>query len=493
MLAVGDVEGLATPVLYSSSYRATVLGLLVVAYAFNLIDRAIVSIVGQAIKVDLKLTDTQLGLLGGFAFALLYTSLGIPVARLAERWNRVNIIAIAIVVWSGFTAACGAAQNFLQLLLLRVGVGVGEAGLSPPAHSLISDYYEPPKRASALAIYSAGIPLGALVGGVAGGWLTQTFSWRAAFVAVGLPGVLIALAIKLVIKELPRGHSEPPLKPVCEAVAGVAPTSNPAAPPKHRLRTELQELRIVVATLFGKRPVLHMVLGITIASFASSGVAAFNAPFFLRTFALDYTQVGLITGVVTGVSAGIGTLLGGFLTDRLARRSARWYALVPAIGLTLAGPMYISAYLQPTWQLVAAILFIPGIFHFTYLGPTFGVVQNMVDTRRRATASAVLLFFLNLIALGGGPVFTGWLIDLRGHHHFGLLGDFSLLCPGGVAPADASAALVSQCKAALIKATREGIVLTCVLYLWSGAHYLAASFGLVKALGDARAARGEAA
>jgi len=467
---------------YSEGYKTTVLALLVAAYTFNFIDRTVISTIGQAIKIDLQLSDTQLGLLGGIAFALLYTALGIPIARLAERWSRVNIIAVSIVIWSGFTAACGLAQSFLQLLLLRVGVGVGEAGLSPSAHSLISDYYEPRKRASALAVYSIGIPLGTMFGAVAGGWLTQAFSWRVAFVIVGLPGVLVALAIKLVIREPARGHSEPP--PVSAADA------TPAPPPPFSLLSEMRELGAVAAVLFGKWPVANIVFGVTIASFAAYGAGAFSPPYFLRAFGLSYTQVGIITGLVAGLSAGIGTVLGGFLTDRLARRSARWYALVPAIGLTVAAPIYIAGYLQPTWQISAAILLIPGIFHYTYLGPTFGVVQNMVDTRRRATATAVLFFFLNLVALGGGPVFTGWLID---HLAQGGLDSFKALCPGGAAAPGASAELALQCKTTLIKATRDGIVVTVCLYVWAGFHYLLGSIGLAQALAKARAARGEAA
>jgi MFS family permease len=184
--------------LYSNGYKASVLGLLLATYTFNFIDRTIIATIGQAIKVDLKLTDTQLGLLGGLYFALLYTLLGIPIARMAERWNRVTIISVSLVIWSGFTALCGSAASFAQLALYRFGVGVGEAGCSPPSHSLISDYYAPKQRASALSIYSFGIPLGTMFGAVAGGWLAQEFSWRVAFVIVGLPGILLAVIVKLV-------------------------------------------------------------------------------------------------------------------------------------------------------------------------------------------------------------------------------------------------------------------------------------------------------
>ncbi|MBP8246552.1 MAG: MFS transporter [Phenylobacterium sp.] len=490
---------------YSDSYKGVVLGLLVTAYTLNFIDRTIISTIGQAIKDDLKITDTQLGLLGGLYFALLYTLLGIPIARMAERFNRVSIISGAILIWSAFTALCGTATSFAQLAAYRFGVGFGEAGLSPPAHSLISDYYEPKRRASALSIYSFGIPLGTMLGAVAGGWLAQNFSWRIAFLIVGAPGILIAIVMKLVIKEPPRGHSEPDQAPA--SPEDVAPEA-----PKFSLVGEFKELAAVAGTLFGKWPVLHMVLGVTIASFGSYGSGQFVPPYFTRAFGLDYAQVGLITGLVGGFSAGIGTLLGGFITDRLSKRSPRWYALTPAIGLAIATPIYIAAYLQPAWQTAALILLIPGIFHYTYLGPTFGVVQNMVPTHRRATATALLFFFLNLLALGGGPPFTGWIIDQFAQFNFnhnggsgtlaalgGLFGgdlgvtSFATACPGGKAPEGATLALVGQCKASLVEATRSGVIVSICFYLWAAFHYLLGSIGLTKALAKARTDRGEAA
>jgi MFS family permease len=234
--------------LYSNGYKATVLGLLLATYTFNFIDRTIIATIGQAIKVDLKLTDTQLGLLGGLYFALLYTLLGIPIARMAERWNRVTIISVSLVIWSGFTALCGSASSFAQLALYRFGVGVGEAGCSPPSHSLISDYYEPKKRASALSIYSFGIPLGTMFGAVAGGWLAQEFSWRVAFVIVGLPGIILAVLVKLIVKEPPRGHSEVKERPLeAEDVPLEERRVEPAKPP-FSLANEFKEIGAVMGT-----------------------------------------------------------------------------------------------------------------------------------------------------------------------------------------------------------------------------------------------------
>lgn len=479
---------------YTARDKNRVLALLVLAYTFNFVDRSITAIIGQAIKVDLKITDTQLGLLGGLAFALLYTLLGIPIARVSERRSRVNIISWAIVIWSGFTALCGMAGSFAQLALFRFGVGVGEAGLTPPAHSLLSDYFEPKKRASALSIYSFGLPLGVLFGAVVGGWLAQNYSWRIAFVALGLPGVLLAVAIKLFIQEPPRGHSETEAGTPVAADLG---TEAPAAPTSPTLAAEFKELGAVARLMFDNLAVRHMALGITLASIGSYGSGTFAAPYFIRTFGLTFTQVGIITGLVSGVSAGIGTLLGGLLADRLAQRSPRWYALTPALGLAIAAPIYIAAYLQENWKTAAVILLLPGIFHYAYMGPTFGVVQNAVDVRRRATAAALLLFFLNLISLGGGPLFAGWVIDhLAAFHHahpgmdglFAALGGFfgastqtfQAACPGGTAPVGAAADVVRQCAGSLALGTRQGIIVMLCFYFWAAAHYLRASFALAK-------------
>ena len=486
----------AKPV-FSKNYKGVVLGLLVAAYTFNFIDRTIVATIGQAIKVDLHLTDSQLGLLGGLSFAILYTLMGVPIARLAERWNRVKIISWALVVWSGFTVACGFAGSFAQLLIMRVGVGVGEAGCTPPAHSLISDYYEPKRRASALSIYTLGIPLGSMFGAALGGWLAKTYGWRVAFMAVGAPGLIMALLIRAFIKEPPRGHSDPIEK------------TRAAPAPRSLVVGEFHELWSVAKSLFGSWPVLNMVLGITITSFAGYGAGFFAPPYFIRAFGLDYATVGLIIGLVAGVSTGIGTLAGGYVTDWASKHGAAWYSLVPAIGLAIATPLYIAAYSQTTWRGALIVLLIPGMFHYMYLGPTFGVVQNVVETRQRATAAAVLFLFLNIIALGGGPVFTGWIIDAFAQGAFNHPGDTSVIgalgrlaggahgevaqfaksCPGGAAAHGATAALAAQCKTTLIVATRQGMIVTVCFYAWGALHYLLGSFGLAKVLKTAADAR----
>jgi MFS family permease len=493
----------AKPV-YTENYKRLVLFLLVTAYTFNFIDRTIIATIGQAIKEDLKITDTQLGMLGGLYFALLYTFLGIPLARLAERFSRVNIISGAIVVWSVFTALCGMATNFVTLAAFRFGVGVGEAGLSPPSHSLISDYFEPKKRASALAVYSFGIPLGAMLGAVIGGQILDHFTWRTAFMLVGLPGVLVALAIKALVKEPARGHSEPEARPtLAEDVAPDEP-----AIPAASLLGELKEMGAVIAVLFGKWPVVNMVLGVTLVSFAGYAGGQFAPPYFIRTFHLSYGTVGLLVGLVAGVGQGAGTLLGGFLTDRLAKLSPRWYALAPAIGSLIHFPLIFLVYTATTWQMAGLFLVLPGVFGYIYLGPTFGVVQNMVPTRRRATATAIMFFFLNLIGLGLGPTFAGWAIDHFAAFHYAHVGanglmdalggfggahpaDFQAACPGGKAAKDATDAAKAACSTALVLATRQGIIVSYAFGIWGAFHYLLGSFGLTQAMAKARADRGE--
>jgi MFS family permease len=509
-------NGLAAPArgpLFSDSYKRLVLTTLTAVYALNFIDRTIVSIIGQPMKESLGITDNQLGLLGGLAFALLYTILGVPIARLAERVSRVNIIAVCITLWSGFTALCGIAPNFTVMLAMRVGVGIGEAGCSPPAHSLISDYYEPQRRASALSVYAFGIPLGAMLGTVFGGLIAQYLNWRMAFFIVGLPGVLVAIALKLIVKEPPRGHSETPARPVLpEDVTPQEEAGPPARSFTQEIAYELRELGVVGARIFGTWSFLNMGIGVTLASFAGYGAGGFSAPYFLRTFGLGLALVGVLFGIIGGISSGSGTLLGGFVTDWLSKRSKAWYALVPGIGLAIAMPIYIVAFTRTDWRAAAWILLLPGIFQYTYLGPTFGVIQNAVDTRRRATATALLFLVLNLIALGGGPPFTGWLIDQFAQFNFthpgvhtvwsslGRMfvhgeaagGQFTALCPGGLPKKGVAAALTAACKPTLIRATQEGLLVTFFFYGWGALHYFLAALTLTKDLKKAALERGEA-
>jgi MFS family permease len=467
------------PVRNSRAYRRRVVVLLMLAYSFNSAHRSLVPVIAQAMKMDLRLSDTQLGVLAGSAFASLYALCGIPIARLAERASRVTIIAVALAAWSGLTALCAAAGSFAQLLALRVGIGIGEAGCSAPAHSLISDYYDHTRRTSALSVYSCGLSLGYLFVSVLGGYVVLHAGWRSACVAVGLPGVLVALLIRRYVAEPPRGHAE-----------GAAPER----PPRFALRAELAELGVVARTLLLSWPSANVIAGITVASFASYGSYVFIPAYFNRAYGLDFATIGVVLGLAGSIPVAAGTLLGGAVTDVLAVRSARWYALVPAAGLMLATPLYLAAFAQPAWGYAALLLALAGFAQYVTLGPTFGIVQNVVAVRQRATATALLYLCLTLLALAGGPPFTGWLIDHLAGMHFATAAAagaaFRSACPGGIAPGGAAPALSAACAGSLALGSRQGIRLTLLLYVWAAAHYALGSVGLARQIGRAQGSLG---
>ena len=471
---------------YSAGHRRVVVLLLTTAYTFNSMDRSIISILAPSIKADLLLTDTQLALLGGTAFALLYGLGGLPIARLAERASRVNIMAVALIAWSSLTAMCALAASFGQLLLIRAGVGIAEAGCSPSAHSLISDYVAPSRRATALSIYTCGLSLGYILAAALGGYLAQRAGWRTACAAVGLPGILTALIIKIAVREPPRGGVDSP------GVGARGPASPSAAAelPPFSMRHEFAELRAVAAALLFDRPILHMVLALTVGAFAAYGFYYFIPAYLGRQFELDSTRVGLVSAVSGGLAVGLGILGGGALSDFLARWSAGWYALVPAIGGAISVPFFVLALVAPGWKVAAAALSLGGFFWYASLGPTFGVVQNAVGARRRATATAFLYICLSMLALGLGPLFVGWLMDRLADASFAAAGaahPFREICPGGRAVAGATLSAREACRSALALGSRHALLLTVGFFAWAVGHYVLAAFGLKNTLRTAAA------
>ena len=442
---------------YSRGYLIWAMGLLFFVYTSNFIDRTILSVLQQPIKEELKLSDSQLGMLGGLAFAVLYSTLGIPIARLAERHSRKGIITASLVVWSAMTALCGTAHSYGSLFAFRVGVGVGEAGATPPAHSLIADYFPPQRRATALSIYSLGIPIGVLAGSVIGGLIAQKYGWRPAFAIVGLPGLGLAVLTQFTLREPPRGHSEGG-----EAVG-----------------TQMPSLMDVVRRLLSRRSFVHVAAGAALASFGGYGVGSFAAPYFIRTFGLTLAQAGIVMGLIAGAAAAVGTLGGGVVADRAAKHDKRWYVWIPAIGLAVATPMYMVGYQIPDWRLAVAVLLVPPMLHYSYLGPSFGVMHNLVSPRMRATATALLFLVINLIGLGLGPTLTGMASDLYARHHFdvltGLQGAFAASCPGGKAVAGASVQIGDACHAASAFGVRWAIITCALSYGWAALHYWAAA------------------
>lgn len=385
--------GSEVPVLVSDAYRRYALGLLLVVYIFNFIDRQILTILAEAIRVDLGLSDSALGFLGGVAFAVFYTFAGIPIARWADRGVRRSIIAMGILVWSLMTAASGLSRSFAQLALARVGVGLGEAACSPPAHSLLSDYFPPERRGTAFAIYSLGIPFGSAIGIFAGGWIKEAFDWRTAFFVVGIPGVLLALVVRLTLREPPRGYSE--------RIEGA-----PLPPP-----VESESLKSVLRFIRGLGSFRHMSLAAALHAFYGYGSSFFLPVFMIRVHGFGEGELSSHLAFIVLIGSGAGTFLGGWLGDRLARRDQRWYMWLPGISTALGIPFAAAVYLWPD-RYVALYLAVPALLlGAMYLGPTFAMAQSLAKPHMRALVSAFLLFVINLIGLGLGPQFVGLLSD----------------------------------------------------------------------------------
>lgn len=427
----------STPAPLAKPARAYALGILLVIYIFNFLDRQIVNILAEPIKNDLGLADWQIGVMAGFAFAIFYTVLGIPIARYAERADRVKIISIAVAVWSAFTILCGLAGNFVQLLAARIGVGVGEAGCTPPAHSLISDYTPKEKRASALALYSMGIPLGSLAGMVVGGLIADAYGWRVAFFVAGAPGIALALITWLTLPE-PRRKG---MRNMTAASAASRPSLLQAA-----------------AELRSKKSFWWMSAAAALAAMIGYGHITFYGSFYFRNhgegLAAMADQVnavlgtgfgpigflGTTLGLLIGLFGAAGTYLGGFLADRSARLNPAGYAIVPGIATVLTVPPFVAAMLVPDAGASLMLLAIPVFLGAIWYGPVFASAQSLVEPHTRATAAAVLLFIINLVGLGLGPVSVGLVSDILG----GFMGEaeglrWSMVIFGVVALASAGA------------------------------------------------------
>lgn len=354
--------------------RGLVLAMLLLVYIFNFLDRQILSILAQPVKAALRLDDAQLGMLGGLAFAALYSTLAIPLALLADRTSRSWVIAASLGVWSAFTALCGVAQSFTQMFLFRLGVGVGEAGGVAPSYALIGDAYPPERRARALSIYSLGIPLGSAGGALLGGYIAQNVEWRTAFLVVGLLGLVIAIPFKLIVRDPPR-----------------APASAAQAP-----------IWTVFGILAAKPSFWLLAFGAAAGSMCGYGVAFWLPSMIMRSFALNLAQTGQFFGalLLTGGVAGI--LLGGWLGDRLGNRDRKWYALAPALSYVAGTPLFIAGVLSGSWQAAFALFLLPQALVYVWLGPVLAAVQHLVPAHMRATASASFLLINNLIGLGLG-------------------------------------------------------------------------------------------
>ena len=417
----------------SEGYKRYVIWLLFTVYVFNFVDRQIFSVLLQPIKQEFQFSDTQMGLLGGLAFALLYSTLGIPIARLADRASRVNIIAFSIAFWSAATAMTGLAKSFTHLLIARICVGVGEAGCSPPAYSLISDFFEPERRARAMSIYSMGIGGGIFLGYLVSAVVAAQYGWRTAFFVVGLPGVVLALILKLTLREPPRGFSD-----------------------KVQVPTEQPPFLAAVAALWRRRSFRHLSLAAALHAFAGYGVGSFAPAFLMRSHGMTITQVGLALSMISAVGIMGGTYLGGYFSDALAkkREDARFYMWIPALSTLVAVPIALGIYLLPDLPWVLGLLLPFQLLGYMYLGPSFTMTQGLAGIRERALSGALLLLIMNLIGLGLGPTLTGWLSDVFR----------ASLVSGGL---DGPLATAQGLRYALCTMT--------LVNLWSAFHYLMAA------------------
>jgi MFS family permease len=403
------------------AHRKWALAILFIVYIFNFIDRQIVNILQEDIKRDLALSDAQLGTMTGLAFAFVYCTMGIPVARIADSTSRKGVMAGALAIWSGFTAVCGLATNYWTLLLARMGVGLGEAGGSPPAHAMISDLYEKEKRGRALAIYSAGLYAGTLLGYYLGGWLSDALDWRQAFFVVGIPGLIFAVIVWTTVREPLRGLS------------GIRPSGEKV--------TFIQSF----AKLWSLKAFPYYAIATGAGTFVTYGLGNWMPSFLQRTYgtlnpetgkylgawsmpdlqsalglcqaggadcvAMSTTEIGFFYGTVSGVGGAIGTILGGYLADRWGAKDRRWFLWVPMWGKLIGAPMFILAMLAPTPEL-SLVLYFPAItLAAMYLGPSLAITHHLVPASMRAMSSAVLFFILNILGLGTGPTVVGIISD----------------------------------------------------------------------------------
>lgn len=424
--------------------RTWVMTVLVAVYASNFIDRTIINVLQQPIKVELGLQDWQLGMLGGTTFAIFYTVLGLYVARIAERSDRTTVLTICILLWSAFTMLCGAVTGFVQLLLLRVGVAVGEAGATPTGHSLISDCYPPEKRAGALAVFASGNTIGAMLGALLGGVVGHAWGWRWAFVVAGAPGVILALLTWFTIREPRR-----------------------ARPRETARETDVPPARAVAATLFAKPTFRHLAAAVALTLFAAYAISAFFVPHLMRSFGLSLQAAGLYGGVGGGLMLGIGTILGGFLAQRLARRDRRWMLWTPGTAMALAAPLCLATFTARDMDAAIALFLVMSIGIGTFQGPLFGTTHSFIGPRMRATASAIMLLTITLIGLGLGPLVIGFASDLLAQRSYGAA-DYETVCRAGTIA-------IAACQAASAEGLRLALRACGGVFAWSAVHFFLAA------------------
>ena len=378
----------ANPTL-SRAARRYAMVVLAVVYMFNFIDRQILSILLPAIRDEFQVGDTVLGLLAGTAFALFYVTLGVPIAQLADRVNRRNLIAVAVAVWSGMTALSGLAANIWHLVLARIGVGIGEAGCSPPAHSMIADLYPPERRSSAMGFYTLGISAGIMLAYLAGGWVAQNIGWRQAFFIVGVPGLFLALIVRYTLTEPQRGASEQ------RSDSGKRPS-----------------LALVATFLLARRSFIYMAIAAGLSAFVGYSVITFMPSFAERSFGTEIAVLGFWLGLIYGIAGGIGFFMGGYFADHFGRENHRSALTFIGLAQAVSAVLFVAVFLAPTLAWCLLLLIIPTVTSNFYLAPVLSQTQSLVSLRMRAVASSLVLLIINVIGLAIGPPVTGFVSDV---------------------------------------------------------------------------------
>jgi predicted MFS family arabinose efflux permease len=453
--AAAPAESTSRP-LFSKGYRGWLLFILLLTNALNLADRQGLGASAQAIKLDLGLSDLQMGLVQGLAFAIFYSVLALPIARLAEHVSRTRIISGAVAIFGVMVSLCSRANSFWELLICRIGVGVGDAGFAPPVGSLIGDHYGTTRRASAMSIIWLGAPVGVIFGSMLGGWMAEHVSWRASFIAIGAPGILVAILTLLTLREPPRGMSDPP----STVKAGTPPPS----------------MGEVLKFLLSKPSVPHLLAGCALAAISMNGIGQFFGQFLARNYHLGLAEAGRVLSLVAGTAMPCGMLLGGFGIDWAARRDRRWFAWGPALTLVLASPAFILAFAQPTVLAAALIFAFAHIMLFVYWTPTLALAQNMVGASMRASSMFVFNFTIGLVGIGFGPTLVGFMSDRFARSAF-TAGDYSL-CPKGRPTTGVLDTFTQSCAGAQATGLRHALMLMSLTCVWAALHYWLAARSL---------------
>lgn len=441
----------SAPPLFSRGYRAWLLLMLVLISALNLADRQGLAASSQALKIDLHFSDSKMGLIQGLPFAIFYTLMGLPLARLAEHRSRTRIIAACVGLFGVMATLCSSAQSFGRLLLFRIGVGIGDGGFGPPVASLVGDHYPMSRRASAMGIIWLGAPIGVVTGSVMGGWLAQHHGWRSTFIVIGLAGVAVSLLVLLTLREPPRGAFD------------AARSARDAPPP----------VLTVFRFMLSKPAMRHTLIAAALAGTSMNAIGQFLNPFLARNFLLQPAEVGRLLGLIAGVSMASGLLLGGFGVDWAGRFDRRWSVWGPALGLLCAAPLFIVGFTRAGLIGTVIILICAHVSMFVYYSPTLAIAQNMVGANMRASSAFVVSgLVLGLVGIGLGPTLVGFLSDRFAAHDFA---GFLASCPGGLAPHGAPAAIASACRSASATGIRQAMIVMALLCLWSALHYVLAA------------------